>query len=292
MKGTLYVVATPIGNLEDITRRAERVLREADLVAAEDTRRTRHLLSSLGINPPLHSHHEHNEAKSAAALVAELEQGKKVALVSDAGTPGLSDPGVRLVRLAQAAGIPVVPVPGPCALAAGISVAGMAGEEFTFLGFLPAKKSARRKKLLQIRDRTERLIFFEAPHRLNKSLRDMAEILGDREAALLRELTKLHEEIRRSSLRALAGEAERKIPKGEITLIVAGAVAGAEGDQAGLEAELRKRLAEKNLPLKRLAEELARRRGLPRNYVYRRALSLRREAALASTEEWPRESEE
>jgi 16S rRNA (cytidine1402-2'-O)-methyltransferase len=276
MKGTLYVVATPIGNLEDLTRRAERVLREADLIAAEDTRHTRHLLSSLGLNKPLFSHHEHNEAKSAAALLAELESGKSVALVSDAGTPGLSDPGVRLVRLAQEAGITVVPVPGPAAPAAALSAAGIQGEEFTFLGFLPAKPSARRQKLAKLKNRPERLVLFEAPHRLAESLSDLAEIFGDREATLLRELTKLHEEIRRASLRQLAEAAKSRNFKGEITLVVAGAPAAAGQDRAGLEEEIRQRLSAGAVPLKRLAAEVAERRGLPRNEVYRLALRLRR----------------
>jgi len=281
MTGTLYLVATPIGNLEDLTRRAERILREADLVAAEDTRHTRHLLSSLGLSKPLFSHHEHNEAKSAAALLAELEQGKSVALVSDAGTPGLSDPGLRLVRLAQAAGIPVVPVPGPSALAAALSAAGIPGEEFSFLGFLPAKKSARRKKLLALKNRPERLVLFEAPHRLAESLLDLAEVLGDREATLLRELTKLHEEVRRSSLRELCQQAKARSLKGEITLVIAGAPATADQDRAGLEEELRDRLSAGGISLKQLAEEVAERRGLSRNEVYRLALRLRQGESLA-----------
>ena len=274
MKGTLYLVATPIGNLEDLTRRAERVLREADLVAAEDTRHTRHLLSSLGLRKTMLSHHEHNEAQSAAAILAQLQAGKNVALVSDAGTPGLSDPGVRLVRLAQENGLTVVPVPGPSAPAAALSVAGIPGEEFCFLGFLPAKPSARRRKILEFKSRTERLVLFEAPHRLAESLQDLAEILGDREATLLRELTKIHEEVRRSSLRELAEQAKTQTWKGEITLVIAGAPAGAGEDRSGLEAELRQGLAE-GLSLKQLAAEAAARRGLPRNEVYRLALRLR-----------------
>jgi len=291
MTGILYVLGTPIGNLEDLTRRAERILREADLIAAEDTRHTRHLLSSLGLRKPLFSHHEHNEAKSAAALLAELEQGKSVALVSDAGTPGLSDPGLRLVRLAQEAGIPVVPVPGPSALAAAIGVAGIAGEEFTFIGFLPAKKSARRKKLLALKNRPERLVLFEAPHRLAESLLDLAEVLGDREATLLRELTKLHEEVRRSSLRELYEEAKARSLKGEITLVVAGAPATADQDRTGLEEELRDRLSAGGISLKQLAEEVAERRGLSRNEVYRLALRLRQGESLAQAAASPRESE-
>ena len=291
MTGILYVLGTPIGNLEDLTRRAERILREADLVAAEDTRHTRRLLSSLGLRKPLFSHHEHNEAKSAAALLAELEQGKSVALVSDAGTPGLSDPGLRLVRLAQEAGIPVVPVPGPSALAAAIGVAGIAGEEFTFIGFLPAKKSARRKKLLALKNRPERLVLFEAPHRLAESLLDLAEVLGDREATLLRELTKLHEEVRRSSLRELYEEAKARSLKGEITLVVAGAPATADQDRTGLEEELRDRLSAGGISLKQLAEEVAERRGLSRNEVYRLALRLRQGESLAQAAASPRESE-
>jgi 16S rRNA (cytidine1402-2'-O)-methyltransferase len=281
MTGTLYVVATPIGNLEDLTRRAERILREADLIAAEDTRHTRHLLSSLGLRKTLLSHHEHNEAQSAAAILAELKAGKNVALVSDAGTPGLSDPGARLVRLAQEAGITVVPVPGPSALAAALSAAGIPGEEFSFLGFLPAKKSARRKKLLALKNRPERLVLFEAPHRLAESLLDLAEVLGDREATLLRELTKLHEEVRRSSLRALYEEAKARSLKGEITLVVAGAPATADQDRAGLEEELRDRLSAGGISLKQLAEEVAERRGLSRNEVYRLALRLRQGESLA-----------
>lgn len=291
MSGVLYVVATPIGNLADLTRRAEQVLKEVDLIAAEDTRHTRQLLSALGLHKPLQSHHEHNEAKSAGLILAELKRGATVALVTDAGTPGLSDPGVRLVRSAQEAGIQVVPVPGASAVAAALSVAGIEGEEFVFYGFLPAKRAARRQKLKEVQDRPERLVFFEAPHRLAESLQDMAEILGDRPAAVLRELTKVHEEIRRAPLSALAAEFGGRPVKGEITLVVSGSPAAAEGEREGLEEELRVQMAGGKIPLKRLAAELAQRRNLSRNEVYRLALRIQREVVSAPGGGPPRGSE-
>src|SRR5215468_2052063 len=202
-RGCLYLVGTPIGNLEDITLRALRVLKESDQIAAEDTRHTQKLLTHYEISRPLVSYHEHNEMTRAPELLIALEQGAKIALVSDAGMPLVSDPGHRLVTLCLRHQIPVIPVPGPSALLAALSASGLPNEEFLFVGFLPARSSERRRALerLRIEDRT--IIFYEAPHRLDESIADALEILGDRPACIAREVTKIHEEFRRGSLAEL-----------------------------------------------------------------------------------------
>src|SRR5215472_17544886 len=208
--GCLYLVGTPIGNLEDITLRALRVLKEADQIACEDTRHTQKLLTHYDIRRPLVSYHEHNELTRAPELVFAIEQGAKIALVSDAGTPLVSDPGHRLVALCLRHHIPVVPIPGPSALLASLSASGLPNEEFLFVGFLPARSGERRRALerLRIEDRT--IILYEAPHRVEEALSDAREILGDRPACLAREVTKLHEEFRRGSLSELSSSlAER-----------------------------------------------------------------------------------
>src|ERR1700741_4909406 len=201
--GCLYLVATPIGNLEDITLRAVRVLKEADLIACEDTRQTQKLLQHYGIYKELVSYHEHNELTRAPELIIDLEQGAKAALVSDAGPPVVSDPGFRLVTLCLRHHIPVVPIPGPSALLAALSASGLPNEEFLFAGFLPARSGERRRALerLRIEDRT--IIFYEAPHRIEETLIDAQEFLGDRPACLAREVTKIHEEFRRGTLSEL-----------------------------------------------------------------------------------------
>src|SRR5499427_860415 len=198
--GCLYLVATPIGNLEDITFRALRVLKESDQIACEDTRRTQKLLNHYGIAKPLVSYHEHNELTRAPELVLAMEQGAQVALVSDAGVPLVSDPGYRLVTLCLRHRIPVIPVPGPAALLAALSASGLPNDEFLFAGFLPARSAERRRALerLRIEDRT--IIFYEAPHRIEETLGDARQILGDRPACLAREVTKVHEEFRRGPL--------------------------------------------------------------------------------------------
>jgi 16S rRNA (cytidine1402-2'-O)-methyltransferase len=221
MSGTLYLVATPIGNLEDITYRAVRTLREAGLIACEDTRQTRKLLDHYGIAKPLVSYHEHNEAVRSEDLVAKIQAGASVALVSDAGMPLISDPGDRVVHAAINAGIPVVPIPGPSALLSALVASGLPTDAFTFGGFLPAKSGQRERLLEGLPEETSTLIFYEAPHRIVETLGDIEKILGDRPVVVARELTKLHEEI----LRGTAGEirsalAARPSVKGEITLLI------------------------------------------------------------------------
>lgn len=220
MAGTLYLVATPIGNLADISHRALQVLRDAAVIACEDTRHTRKLLQHYGINTRTVSYHEHNEQQRAHELIALLNEGSDVAVVSDAGTPAISDPGFRLVRAAIENGITVTPVPGPSALISALVAAGLPTDEFFFGGFLPARSSARRARLSELRAIPGTLIFYEAPHRLAASLRDAYEVLGEREAVVARELTKLHEEIRRGRLGELAEYYANVEPRGEIVLLI------------------------------------------------------------------------
>lgn len=220
MPGTLYLVATPIGNLADITHRALQVLREVDLIACEDTRHTRKLLQHYGIDKKTVSYHEHNEQQRAAELIELLQQGSNLAVVSDAGTPAISDPGFRLVRTAIEHDVNVVPLPGPSALITALVAAGLPTDEFFFGGFLPARSSARRARLSELRSVPGTLIFYEAPHRLAASLKDAYEILGERDAVVARELTKLHEEIRRARLSELSEHYSNTEPRGEIVLLI------------------------------------------------------------------------
>lgn len=220
MAGTLYVVATPIGNLEDITLRALRVLREVDLIAAEDTRRTRILLEAHDVRTPVTSYFEHNKLRRGPELVRRLEAGQSVALVTDAGTPGISDPGFHIVRLAREAGVPVVPVPGPSAVIAALSVAGVPADRFVFEGFLPVKPGRRRTRLRELRALGRTVVLYESPHRVAATLAALSEVFGPVEVVLAREVTKRFEEVRRGSpdelLAALAGAPLR----GEVTLVV------------------------------------------------------------------------
>ena len=221
MSGTLYLVATPIGNLEDITHRAVRILREADLIACEDTRQTRKLLDHYGVAKPMVSYHEHNEAVRSEELVAKMQAGASVALVSDAGMPLISDPGFRIVHAAIGAGIPVVPIPGPSALLSALVASGLPTNAFTFRGFLPAKSGQRERLLEELREDTATSIFYEAPHRIVEALGDIERILGDRPVAVARELTKLHEEILRGTAHEIRSAlAARPAVKGEITLLI------------------------------------------------------------------------
>src|SRR5271154_7509289 len=218
--GCLYVVSTPIGNLEDISLRALRVLKEADLIACEDTRQTMKLLSHFDIPKRLISYHEHNEITRAPEIVIELEQGAKVALVSDAGTPAISDPGYRLVSLCLRHGIQVVPIPGASALVAALAASGMPIEQFVFAGFLPARPTERRKKLRDLAAEARTLALYEAPHRLLDTLEDALEILGNRPAVIAREVTKLYEEFLRGHIEDLIEAVRKKSPRGEITLLI------------------------------------------------------------------------
>lgn len=219
--GTLYVVATPIGNLEDMTFRAVRTLREVDLIACEDTRQTRKLLDHYDIRTGALSYHDHNEASRTTDLLNRLEAGQNIALVSDAGTPLLSDPGYRLVHAAVAAKIPVVPIPGASAALSALAAAGLATDEFRFCGFLPPKSGQRRKALEAVADESATLIFYEAPHRILETLEDIEAVYGPREVVVARELTKLHEEFLRGTAKEIHETlAARPAVKGEITLLI------------------------------------------------------------------------
>ena len=222
MTGKLFVVGTPIGNLEDITFRAVRVLREADVVAAEDTRRTGVLLAHFEIRKPLVSCHEFNEARRSTELLQQLRDGARVAIVSDAGMPTLSDPGLRMVRAALEAGISVEIIPGPSAITAALAGSGLAAEPFLFYGFLPHKSAQRRKVLTELAPLPWTLVFFESPHRIVRSLSDLREVLGNRRVVLARELTKKFEEFIRGDLDGLLKMLENRTAKGEITLVIEG----------------------------------------------------------------------
>jgi 16S rRNA (cytidine1402-2'-O)-methyltransferase len=219
-KGILYIVSTPIGNLEDITLRALRILKEVDLIAAEDTRHTGLLLRHFGIQKPLTSYFEGNELRKKEFILSRLRQGDRIALVSDAGTPGISDPGFRLIQTAIESQIPVVPVPGPSAVIAALSVSGLPTDAFLFKGFLPHKCKKRRDLLKQLGETKETLIFYESPHRLSQSLKDILDILGDREAVLTRELTKIYEEVLRGKVSEIQNQVGERKLKGEITLVI------------------------------------------------------------------------
>lgn len=233
----LYVVATPIGNLEDVTLRALRVLREVDVIAAEDTRRTRKLLARYEIHTPLTSYHEGNERAKAEVLAQRLEAGESVALVSDAGTPTISDPGYRLVRAAADKGLPVTPVPGASAAVAALSVCGLATDRFVFQGFLPSRRGRRKEKLQELREDHRTAVYYEAPRRVRDTLSDMREVLGDRAALVGRELTKAHEELLRGTLSELAERLDRDAPRGEFVIVVAGRGETPEVDEDLLRAE-------------------------------------------------------
>jgi 16S rRNA (cytidine1402-2'-O)-methyltransferase len=277
--GCLYLVGTPIGNLEDITLRALRILREADQIAAEDTRHTQKLLQHYEIARPLVSYHEHNEMTRAPELLIALEQGAKIALVSDAGMPLVSDPGHRLVTLCLRHQIPVVPVPGPSALLAALSASGLPNEEFLFVGFLPQRSGERRRALerLRIEDRT--IIFYEAPHRIAECVADAREILGDRPACLAREVTKLHEEFRRGKLSVIANSLEERPARGEITLLIGAAVPGEAGAHVDSAQSLSERVEElmrqAKLDRKDALKLAAKERGLTRRAAYDRIVEER-----------------
>ena len=271
----LYLVATPIGNLEDITLHAIRVLKEADLIACEDTRQTQKLLNHLGITTATISYHEHNEAARAAELSERLKQGARIAVVTDAGTPGISDPGFRLASIAIENGIAVIPIPGPTAFVAALVATGLPAESFSFRGFLPPKSAARRRELEQIRDSSRTEIFYEAPHRICETLEDIVAVLGaKRPVVLARELTKIHEEFLRGSLADLRDAARRRAPRGEITLLIGPAEEGQV--QAVPPISLKQRVeqieAESGLDRKAALKQAARERGLGKREAYKQLL--------------------
>jgi 16S rRNA (cytidine1402-2'-O)-methyltransferase len=274
--GTLYVVATPLGNLGDLTRRAEEVLRAVPVVAAEDTRRTRGLLTHLGASPQLLSFHQHSPARRTESLLEILEEGRDVALVTDAGTPAISDPGAELVAAVRGRGVPVVPIPGPSAVATALSVAGLGGDRYLFLGFVPRKGAERRRLLERAVGDEWPTVFFEAPPRLAALLRDLAALAGgDRRAVVTRELTKLHEEVRAGALDELAAHFEATEPRGELTIVLAGADAPAEPpDRTGEAATLAQSLLAEGRTRKEIVRHLADALGLPRNDAYRLVMEL------------------
>ncbi len=271
----LYVVATPIGNLEDLSPRAARILAEVGLIAAEDTRTSRKLLAHYGIATPMTALHEHNEREQLPKLLEQLRQGKSIALISDAGTPLVSDPGFHLVRAAHEAGIAVVPVPGPCAAIAALSAAGLPSDRFAFEGFPPAKAVARRRFFRERAADPRTLIFYESPHRIVDSLADMAAEFGTvREAVVARELTKMFETIRAAALGELADWIARaETPRqGEFVVLVRGAPERA-GAPAAADAERILQLLLAELPVSRAVELTARITGVPKNTLYKQALA-------------------
>ena len=276
--GTLYLVATPIGNLEDITLRALRILRETRLIAAEDTRHTRKLLARYEITTPTLSYHEHSPLERQDRLLAELAQGD-IALVTDAGTPAISDPGQELVRAALAAGFQVTPIPGPVAAITALIASGLSTDQFTYLGFLPRRSAERRAILAPFASTPQTIIVYEAPHRLLQCLEDMTVTLGDRQAALARELTKLHEQWLRGALSELRAQCEATPPRGEYTLVVAGATAkdDAHSGEQRIPADERARfqlreLLARGMRTRDAAAVVAEATGLPRREVYSLAL--------------------
>jgi len=279
--GTLYIVSTPIGNLEDITFRAIRVLKEADLVAAEDTRHTRHLLDRYQIDTQLTSYHDHNKEEKAPILVARLLEGKSVALVSDAGTPGISDPGYFLINLAIDQKIPVIPIPGATAAIAALSVSGMPTDRFVFEGFLPAKHLARLKRLRELAEEERTIVFYEAPHKIIRAVEDMIEVFGDRRVVITRELTKIHEETIRGTFSECLKRLHEGSIKGEFTVIVHGAATELKMQDIDTAEYLKNLILHRGLSRKEAVSVAAEELGLPKKEVYQESLKL---------EKTPRES--
>ncbi|MDQ2937335.1 MAG: 16S rRNA (cytidine(1402)-2'-O)-methyltransferase [Acidobacteriota bacterium] len=279
MAGTLYLVSTPIGNLEDITHRAVRLLGDVQIIACEDTRHTQKLLNHFGINTKTISYHEHNERERAAELLDVLKSGSDVAIVSDAGTPLINDPGFRLARLAIESGVGVVPVPGASALITALVASGLPTDEFFFGGFLPARSGARRTRLSELRSMPATLIFYEAPHRIAATLKDAHEILGEREAVVARELTKIHEELARGRLSELADRfSSSESARGEMVLMIDRAVIQGEAETnevainiVDLVAALETEGLDHRAALKKAAREL----GVSRAEAYRRLVAAR-----------------
>lgn len=269
MIGKLYIVATPIGNLEDITLRALRVLKEVDLIAAEDTRQTLKLLNHYEINKPLISYHRHNEETKSEILIEKLRNGENIALVSDAGTPGICDPGEEVIKKAIEDNIEVIPIPGACAMINALIVSGISTKEFEFLGFLPLNKKLRRQKLKEIENSSKTIIIYEAPHKMKTTLCDLKEILKDRKIVLARELTKIHEEFIRKSIDELLSEIDTI--KGEMILIIEGNKIDTEEcknfDEISLEDHY-KLYEEKGLNKKEIIKQIAKDRNVNKNEIY------------------------
>ncbi len=274
MAGTLYLVATPIGNLGDFSPRGAETLAQADFIAAEDTRVSMKLLNHFGIKKPLVSYHEHNRASAGQAILARLLAGETCALVTDAGTPAISDPGEDLVRLCGENGVTVEAIPGCCAAVCALAVSGLPTRRFTFEGFLSANKKERRTALLKLKNEERTMVFHEAPHKLRATLSDMAEILGDRPVALCRELTKLHEQTIRTTLSGAVALYREKEPRGEYVLVVAGAQPEEESAvtlEEGVERVLR--LRESGMKMKEAVRTVAAQTELNKNDLYQAVLN-------------------
>ncbi|MCY7321008.1 MAG: 16S rRNA (cytidine(1402)-2'-O)-methyltransferase [Phormidesmis sp. CAN_BIN36] len=273
--GTLYIVGTPIGNLEDMTVRAVRILQTVDLIAAEDTRRTGKLLHHFQIKTPQISYHEHNLTTRTSELLSKLQQGRSIALVSDAGMPGISDPGYELVKACADQAITVVPIPGASAVITALSASGLPSDRFIFEGFLPAKSQARRTHLESLRSESRTIVFYESPHRLRATLQDLADTLGrDRSITLARELTKLHEEFWRGTVDEAIALYLKREPQGEYTIVVAGAeLVQVVLSETALKSELQS-LLDQGLSRSDASRQLAQQTSLPRRQIYQLALSL------------------
>ena len=270
--GTLYIVATPIGNLEDITLRAIKVLKEVDLIAAEDTRHTLKLLNHLEISKPLMSYHRHNEDVKTDILIKELKQGKQIALVSDVGTPGICDPGEEVIKKCIGEEIPIVPIPGACAMINALICSGLDTKEFVFIGFLPLNKKNRKEKLEEIKNTTKTMILYEAPHKLETTLKDLKEIIGNRKIVLARELTKIHEEYIRENIDVLIEKAKEL--KGEFVLIIEGAEKKEENDL--LKLSLQEHYAyyeKKGINKKEIIKQIAKDRNVSKNEIYQKFIN-------------------
>jgi len=277
-QGTLYVVSTPIGNLEDITLRALKVLKNVDIIASEGVQHTRALCRHYGLDTPLTGYNQHSRRKKGDALIAALKSGKDIALVTNAGTPAVSDPGGLLVGQALEEGITVSPVPGPSAVMAGLSISGLKINEFIFLGFLSNRSGRRRKALQEMANESRTMVFFEAPHRLREMLSDIQEIMGDRRITLLREMTKVHEEILHCEVSRMLEKIGEKEIKGEITLIVEGVKNKKEApalDEA-IQKEMEDLIENKGLGVRETARRLSEKSGLPYRSLYKKCLSLKK----------------
>jgi 16S rRNA (cytidine1402-2'-O)-methyltransferase len=273
--GTLYIVATPIGNLEDITFRAVRILKEVDLIAAEDTRHSRKLLTHFGISRPLTSYFDHNKELKGGYILDKLLQGLSIALISDAGTPCISDPGYQLVRDAVRSGVTVVPIPGPSAAVAALSASGLPTESFAFEGFLPSRPGKRGERLAALKGELRVLIFYESPNRLSATLADMQEIFGDRETVIARELSKIYEEFTRGTLTQLSERYREEKTRGEVVIMVAPAAVLRTVDISQVAGLLQRFMSSTGLSLKDAVQRVARETGLPRSQVYDEALRLK-----------------
>ena len=278
--GTLYIVATPIGNLEDMTFRAIRTLKEVDLIAAEDTRHSRKLLNHYGITTRMTPYHDHNEQLKTDYLLEKLLEGQNIAIITDAGTPCIADPGYRIAKTATENGIKTVPIPGASAIAAALSASGLPSDRFAFEGFLPPKEGKRKTRLLELKDDRRVIIFYEAPHRLIATLSNMAEVLDGREVVVARELTKIHEELRHGTPTELLKHYSQQTVKGEVVILLSPASEQSTDSDYDLEATLKRYLLEESLSVKDAAARVSTESGRSRSEIYAISLSIKAAALL------------